>query len=153
MEGWPHEFGANSEDAVTESEISSAKDRLRSVVNPIGRLLIAGELESVSLLDLNLKRHWAGNAATRVVLACELFRRAKRTEAPTLKAIVDAKLLDAVPEDPFDGKPMRYDAARHVVWSVGPDGKDDGGRVGRILPGFGRDLTWLTVAPPPRERL
>ncbi len=38
------------------------------------------------------------------------------------------KYLAAVPDDPFDGQPLRY--ARHkdgvIVYSVGPDGKDNG---------------------------
>ncbi|MCK4850026.1 MAG: hypothetical protein KAT11_01685 [Phycisphaerae bacterium] len=38
--------------------------------------------------------------------------------------------LDAVPEDPFDGQPLRYKklAEGYVVYSIGHDGKDDGGK-------------------------
>jgi hypothetical protein len=38
-------------------------------------------------------------------------------------------LLRAVPTDPFDGRPLRYrrDPEGAVVYSVGPDGKDNGG--------------------------
>ncbi len=37
--------------------------------------------------------------------------------------------LHAVPLDPFDNKPLRYrkDDQGVIVYSVGPDGKDDGG--------------------------
>jgi len=35
--------------------------------------------------------------------------------------------LDAVPIDDYDGKPMRYNAAKKVVYSVGRDLKDGGG--------------------------
>ena len=37
--------------------------------------------------------------------------------------------LDTVPEDPFDGKPLRYKRLPkgYVVYSIGWDGKDDGG--------------------------
>src|SRR5262249_13248745 len=46
----------------------------------------------------------------------------------TLDALVP-ELLRAVPTDPYDGKPLRYrhDAEGVVVYTVGPDGKDDGG--------------------------
>jgi hypothetical protein len=37
--------------------------------------------------------------------------------------------MPSVPADPFDGKPMRYRklAKGYVVYSVGPDMKDEGG--------------------------
>jgi hypothetical protein len=37
--------------------------------------------------------------------------------------------LSPLPTDPFDGKPLHYrrDGAGFVVYSVGPDGKFDGG--------------------------
>jgi len=31
------------------------------------------------------------------------------------------------PDDPFGTGPLHYDAQRRLVWSVGPDGEDDGG--------------------------
>jgi len=44
--------------------------------------------------------------------------------------------LDSVPEDPVTGKALRYRAASdaYVVYSVGPDGKDDGGKQLRETP-------------------
>lgn len=41
--------------------------------------------------------------------------------------LVSASLLPAVPLDPFDGQPLRYDPTRRMIWSVGPDGVDNGG--------------------------
>ena len=35
--------------------------------------------------------------------------------------------LEAVPLDPFDGRPFRYDAKRRIVYSVGKNLVDDGG--------------------------
>jgi hypothetical protein len=38
--------------------------------------------------------------------------------------------LPAVPLDPFDGAPLRYKplVKGYVVYSIGPDGHDDGGK-------------------------
>jgi len=38
--------------------------------------------------------------------------------------------LDAVPKDPFDGKELRYKKLEtgFVVYSIGKDGNDDGGK-------------------------
>jgi hypothetical protein len=46
-----------------------------------------------------------------------------------LDALVPAH-LDAVPEDPIDGAPLRYDLRPpgYIVYSVADDGEDNGGR-------------------------
>jgi hypothetical protein len=47
-----------------------------------------------------------------------------------LPASLDAlvpEYLDAVPRDPYDGKPLRYSAEKRIVYSVGMDGQDSGG--------------------------
>ncbi len=47
--------------------------------------------------------------------------------AQNLRDLVPA-YLPALPRDPFTaGEPLRYDAARAIVYSVGEDGADDGG--------------------------
>lgn len=43
-----------------------------------------------------------------------------------LEALVP-KYLDAVPLDPFDGQPLRYDAQRGLLWSVHANQTDNGG--------------------------
>lgn len=55
-----------------------------------------------------------------------------KAASPTnLAAAFKAAGLDTVPVDPFDGKPMRLAKvdSEPVVYSVGKDGKDDGGKV------------------------
>jgi hypothetical protein len=66
----------------------------------------------------------------KVLLALE--RQRLRTGAwPAKLTELTPQLLVSVPEDPFDGKPLRYRVlpGGAVVYSVGPDGKDDGGLV------------------------
>jgi hypothetical protein len=65
-----------------------------------------------------------------VALALEAYRRGHGGTYPTsLDQLVPA-LLPAVPEDPCDGKPVRYRLidGRPIVYSVGMDGDDDGGK-------------------------
>jgi hypothetical protein len=70
-----------------------------------------------------------------VLLAVERYRREKGAWPATL-ADLTPKLLKAVPLDPYDGKPIRYKklADGVIVYSVGPDGKDDGGILNRDNP-------------------
>lgn len=86
-----------------------------------------------------------------LTVALRLYAAEKGKPAPTLQALVP-DYLNAVPTDPFDGKPFRYRLSRGetvvltaswwmnkpehrqevpagagIIWSVGPDGHDDGG--------------------------
>jgi len=45
---------------------------------------------------------------------------------PSLDALIP-EYLDAVPRDPYDGKPIRYSAEKRIIYSVGMDGVDSGG--------------------------
>jgi hypothetical protein len=65
----------------------------------------------------------------RAAVAVERFRLAKGALPAKLDELVP-DYLEAVPLDPFDGKPLRYsaiDEKSYKVWSIGFDGKDDGG--------------------------
>ncbi|MFA5189278.1 MAG: hypothetical protein WC740_01050 [Verrucomicrobiia bacterium] len=73
-------------------------------------------------------------ALGRIVLAAlavERFRNDTR-RLPESLAELAPRYLNTVPIDPFDGKPVRYKLFAapkrgYVVYSVGEDGKDDGG--------------------------
>lgn len=61
-------------------------------------------------------------------LAALLYRRKTGTPPVQLQDLVP-DYMPTVPLDPFDGGPLRYraDGQRFVVYSIGPDGADDGG--------------------------
>lgn len=67
--------------------------------------------------------------ATRVIVACRIYQLRHGKLPETLASLVDEKLIESVPTDPFDGKPLRYDATRGVIWSVGTNRTDEGGKV------------------------
>ena len=83
--------------------------------------------------------------AARVALAVERYRRTRGPLPETLSDLVP-DFLDAVPQDPFDGEPLRYKRLEvgYVVYSVGPNEADDGGN-GRMVEGEDYDVTF-TVA-------
>jgi hypothetical protein len=62
-------------------------------------------------------------------LAVERYRLARKEFPEMLVQLVPAYMA-AVPPDPFDGAPLRYKRTDRgfVVYSVGEDGRDDGGR-------------------------
>jgi hypothetical protein len=69
-------------------------------------------------------------AATRILLAMKAYKLEKGKLPATLAELVP-EYLDSVPLDDYDGQPMRYNATKKVVYSVGKDLKDDGGSTTR----------------------
>jgi ABC-type transport system involved in multi-copper enzyme maturation permease subunit len=75
-------------------------------------------------------------------LAVERFRRDKGRWPESMAELVPT-YLKQVDTDPFDGKPLRYRRNKEgvVIYSVGPDGFDDGGNLDRAKPlSTGTDL-------------
>lgn len=70
-----------------------------------------------------------------VALALERYRRDHGRWPETLEALVPNYLF-SVPTDPQDSKPLRYKRQRDgvIVYWLGPDGTDDGGKLDRQNP-------------------
>ena len=68
-------------------------------------------------------------AIAHAVLALERYRLAHANRLPDDLSLLVPSMLDSVPLDPFDGKPIRFRKLTkgYVVYSIGPDRKDDGG--------------------------
>jgi hypothetical protein len=82
---------------------------------------------AVSVITLELMET-ARLATASCSLAVERYRLARGALPETLRDLVPTYIPD-VPLDPFDGKPLRYKHLErgYAVYSVGPDGNDDGG--------------------------
>jgi len=81
--------------------------------------------------------------ATYVALACERYRLKHERWPGSLEELVTAKLLDAIPLDPYDGQPLRYRRTKEgfVVYAIGPDNLDNDGHIdGTQAPTPGFDL-------------
>jgi hypothetical protein len=97
--------------------------RRKGFVENVGHgFTLGGNREDILLSDHALLR--CGLAA----VAAERYRREHGNWPKTLADLVPA-YLPAVPLDPFDGEPLRYrrTGGGAVIYSVGEDGRDDGG--------------------------
>jgi hypothetical protein len=76
-----------------------------------------------------------------VMIAVEHYRRANNRWPGSLTDLVPAHLQE-VPLDPYDGAPLRYRRFDEgvVVYSVGPDGQDNGGMLDKVATTAGTDL-------------
>jgi hypothetical protein len=96
--------------------------RRKGFVENVGDGLRVGPAEGTFLVNHALVR------CALVALAAERYRRAQG-DWPRAPANLVPGYLPAVPLDPFDGAPLRYRRTDDgvVVYSVGEDGRDDGG--------------------------
>ncbi len=71
-----------------------------------------------------------------VGVAAERYRIRHGQWPLTVAELVADGLLESVPRDPYDGQPLRYRLAPDgvVIYAVGLDGVDDGGRLDRKQP-------------------
>ena len=93
-------------------------------------------------MRFNEARSLAGDQLLMLRLALRAYRLKNGAYPPNLKALTPA-YLKAIPADPFGGgESWRYqlEGPNYRLWSIGPDGKDDGGK----------PIPW---PKPPRPRL
>jgi len=109
-------------------EAASAVDTKFGKTSRIHVLLhvIMPALSRVTTIDI---RTIAQLHTAQVGLAIQRYRLAAGKLPDTLAELIPV-YLDAVPKDPFDGKDLRYKKleASFVVYSIGEDGSDDGGK-------------------------
>ena len=82
---------------------------------------------------------------TELMIALVIYEEERGQLPEKLEDLVPG-ILPALPLDPLDQKPFRYDRDRRVVWGVGYDGVDDGGR---DKPGS-KDAADLVISIPKR---
>lgn len=128
---------------VSEEELAKARQRLMTVQNPLGKQLATSSSSTKMVHAVFFKR--ANLIATQVVVAIHIHFQSKGELPGSLGSLVDARLLSVIPIDPYDGKPLRYSRKKAILWSVGFDGKDNGGlrqnpKKAYTDPGY--DLVW-----------
>jgi len=101
-------------------------------------------------LDKHVNREARCLANLRLALtavALEQFRAAHNNRYPASLSELTPDYLVTTLTDPFDGQPLRYrkQDAGYVLYSIGPDLKDDGGKP---MNGKGGDIVFTVVTPP-----
>lgn len=109
---------------------SEASAQLQKAIMKLRYALVLQVLPACRAAGDAVGRAMTRQRAADVALAIERYKLEHGERPPTLKALVP-KFLSAVPSDPFDGRPLRYGVAGegYVVYGVGKDEQDDGGKV------------------------
>jgi hypothetical protein len=86
---------------------------------------------ALSKVDEAIRRNKAMLRTAIVALAAERYRREHGRWPETPDELMPKYLAQAL-KDPYDGRPIRIKKTAEglVVYSVGPDGQDDGGKIG-----------------------
>jgi hypothetical protein len=98
-------------------------------------MLAVLETAAVNKALQSVPRKLASLRTATAAVAAERYRRAEGKWPESLEALSPA-YLRAVPTDPYNGRPLRYRrlADGVVIYSVGPDGADNGGHFDRKEP-------------------
>ncbi|HLW64825.1 MAG TPA: hypothetical protein VKS79_05850, partial [Gemmataceae bacterium] len=118
----------------------------------IGDLLVALLLPAFDKLETAAERNEQECRNLRLAFALAAYQR-DHGRYPEALAELAPKYLDAVPDDIFSGKPLIYkpDAKGYLLYSVGANGKDDGGQsFGDDPPGD--DLVIRMPVPEPKSK-
>jgi hypothetical protein len=109
-----------------------AADNFKKVDETVGRKNYYLSKMFLAALSSAITKEASSFACLRTsiaAIAVERFRLAHGRLPENLNELVP-QFLSAVPSDPFEGAPLRYHrlAKGYVIYSVGSDGHDDGGR-------------------------
>jgi hypothetical protein len=103
--------------------IGQKMGNLSFLFSPLGRFL--SPLNNLAEFDARME---ISHDEALTALAVERFRLAEGRLPESLEELVP-KYIEAVPIDPFDGKPLRYKRLEkgYTIYSIGEDGEDNGG--------------------------
>ncbi len=91
---------------------------------------------AVANLRAQCRRSHAQLRCAIVAVAAERYRRQHGRWPESVEVLVAAGLLKEVPADPYDGAPLRFRRLDDglVIYTLGPDGRDDSGTLNRKDP-------------------
>lgn len=127
----PLKNGGLRESVRRSEEIATTLKQNSSVLRHPDHIIARLILPSVSMVSSHALMLDARRQQALAALALERFF-VKHARYPAALAELTPEFLPAIPNDPCDGKPLRYrttPAGRYQLWSVGFDGKDDAGKV------------------------
>jgi hypothetical protein len=110
--------------------VSAAQAEKKVAIFSYVFLLGTGKLPAIPV------RHQARLRSAAAGLAAERYRRDRQGHWPRSVEAMVPRYMAQVPADPYDGKPLRLRLLPDglVVYSVGPDGEDNGGKLDREKP-------------------
>ena len=130
---YPKRWGYQRMDHYFRELIAEFRKPYASRQDPVSQIpdsdpVLGGTSMLTAQISFQLARHEQLLRLLRVQLALQEARRSQGHYPATLQDL-PPKILREVPTDPFDGQPLRYrpQGNSYLLYSVGPDLKDNGG--------------------------
>ena len=135
-------------------QLHQAEEKLIETANIPERNLARMAIGPIVTFARNYLANQAELEAAITALAAERYRLDAGRFPNAAGQLVQNKVIDKNPVDPLDGLPMKiipFDTKGCKIYSIGPDGKDDGGKFDRAQPGkTGTDIVFRLWAPAQR---
>lgn len=106
--------------------LDESKHKLMTRPNAVGKILCRLLVPAIESILERRCRIETGVAATHLIVALNMYEKEHGEFPGKLSELVPGHIA-AVPSDSYDGKPLRYDPDRKLVYSVGKDLEDSGG--------------------------
>lgn len=115
----------------TSLDITNQQSPMGAWVAPNGFGQVLAEMVKANFQKYEVRRcvEDTRNSATQILIGLKAYQDTHDHLPDTLEALVP-DFLDAIPQDFFGGPPMRYSKKTRIVYSVGEDFRDEGGRIG-----------------------
>mgnify|MGYP006288089167 FL=1 len=109
--------------------------------NPIARLLVVMTWSALEAYHDDKCELELQVSATRVLMALKAYKAENDALPESLGDLVPEYIAE-VPQDPYDGQPLRYSREKEIIYSVGEDLEDGGGAPEGTEEGQGADPTF-----------
>ena len=96
-------------------------------LNAVGKAYIETSIPPLTLLVRQKHRSNISVSATQLFFALKCYKLDHGDLPESLDELVP-DYIDEIPIDDFDGKPLRYSKEKKIIYSVGPDMEDSGGK-------------------------
>lgn len=112
-----------------ETLVPHSRIKMLLTENIIGKQI--RDMVAISLEGILLRRYEEDFSArgTQLLMAIKAYKTEKGELPFALEELVP-EYISEVPEDPFNGKPIRYSAEKKIIYSVGQNLQDEGGSEG-----------------------
>ena len=123
----------NPDDPATQERLKRLGSLAGSEPNLMGRMSVAVAVSNIRAAHERAVKAATEVNMTRAFLGVRICSLRDDRLPRSLDTLVQTRVLPQIPVDLFSGKELRYSAALGIVWSVGPDGRDDGGVDGKDI--------------------
>jgi hypothetical protein len=120
---------ADSPGSTLQERMEAAESLTKDAIQ--NKMLTGAMLPPAGAVRMAIARHRTFHRGTECLIALRRWQLQNDSPPPDLAAVIKAAGMQQLPLDSYSAQPFRMTTidGRPVIYSVGPDGKDDQGRI------------------------